>query len=114
METETELVKIRIGKIFWDDHVERACLQEHVRREQQAANGSLYHIIDHDESEYLVKETKTSITLLLPEFQVHELLDDAWHYASGGYEDMPELVQSARRTCRAVLKQLGLPIPYTL
>ena len=103
METKTELVKIRIGKIFWDDHVKRDCLAEYGENR-----------IEHDEDEYLVKETKTSITLLLPEFQIHELLDDAWHYSTGGYEEMPELVQSAQGTCRAVLKQLGLPIPYGL
>ena len=108
MPTEAKLIKIKIGKIFWDDHVGRACLQEHVRRERQAVNGSLYNIIDHDESEYLVKETKTTKTLLLPEFQVHELLDDAWHYSTNGYEDMDYLVKSARGTCKSVLKQLGL------
>jgi hypothetical protein len=99
MLTETELVKIRIGKIFWDDHVSRGCLNEY------GENGK-----DHEEDEYLVKETKTTITLLLPEFQIRELLSDAWHYASGGYEEMPELVQSAQGTSRAVLKQLGIPV----
>jgi hypothetical protein len=103
METKTELVKIRIGKKFWDDHVSRGCLIEYGENRK-----------DHEEDEYLVKETKTTVTLLLPEFQIHELLSDAWHYSTGGYEEMPELVQSARGTCRAVLKQLGLPIPYTL
>ena len=114
METKTELVKIRIGKKFWDDHVGRACLQEEVLVNGKRPDGRLYDVIDHRESEYLIKETKTTVTLLLPEFQIHELLSDAWHYSTGGYEDMPELVQSARGTCRAVLKQLGLPIPYTL
>lgn len=99
MKTETELVKIRIGKKFWDDHVNRGCLNE----EGLGA-------AEHSEDEYLVKETKTTITLLLPEFQIHELLSDAWHYSTGGYEEMPELVQAARGTCRAVLKQLGLPL----
>ena len=107
--SETELVKIRIGKIFWDDHVSRACLQEEV-----VVDGRRVDVIDHDESEYLVKETKTTKTLLLPEFQIHELLSDAQHYATNEYEDMPELVQSAHNTCLSVLKQLGLPIPYTL
>lgn len=95
MKSEAKLIKIKIGKIFWDDHVGRACLSE-------CGDG------DHDESEYLVKETKTTVTLLLPEFQVHELLDDAHHYATNGYEDMDYLVQSARGTCKSVLKQLGL------
>lgn len=93
-----EVVKIRIGKTFWADHVDRGCLNE----EGLGA-------AEHEEDEYLIKETKTTVTLLLPEFQIHELLSDAWHYSTGGYEEMPELVQSARGTCRAVLKQLGLP-----
>jgi hypothetical protein len=103
METKTEPIKIRIGKIFWDDHVSRACLDE-------CGLGAA----EHSEDEYLVKETKTTVTLLLPEFQIHELLDDAWHYSTNGYEDIDDLVRSARGTCRAVLKQLGLPIPYGL
>jgi len=108
-----DIITIRIGKTFWDDHCDRDCLSD----ERSCYGDGPRERIYHGPDEYEIKRTKMMVTLTMPAYQVDSLLSDAYHYATGEYETadgLGDLIASARGTARSVLKQLGLPFPSTL
>lgn len=96
---------ITIGKTFWDDHCERELLV------QVSADGTTEW---HDPDEYEINRTMTTVTLSLPDYQLHELLSDANHYATMTWDidsgaQLPRLIRSAAKTTVAsIVKQLNL------
>lgn len=84
-----EKVKLRVGKIFFEDHDERNCVQ-----------------YSGEFPEYILKRTKSTVTVKLDWIDAMDLLSDAIHYSDLGSEtEMWDLCQSANNMVGSLMKQ---------
>lgn len=88
MDSTTTTHTIKVPKAFWDDHLQRECVDD----------------------TYEVRELKWHFVLTLSERDLLDLYQDAWFYASESDLDfeLMGLKSSARATRNAIAKQFGL------
>jgi hypothetical protein len=82
---------IKVPQAFWADHKDRDCVQ----------------------GPYEIKVLSKHYVLTLSDHDLCELWSDAYHYkmSSGDFGwEMQWLVSSARATCNAIAKQVGLEV----
>jgi hypothetical protein len=85
----TDKVKLRVGKVFFDDHEDRLCIQN-----------------SGEPEEYRLKRTKTTVTVQLSLVDAMDLLSDAIHYSDLGPETgMWDVCQSANNMVGSLMRQ---------
>ena len=86
MDVFEETFCLRVSRCFWDDHVDRGCVE--------------------DVGTVVVRRTAVAVTLAITRADVLELWSDASHYVAGGIRDFgieaKSLIAAARSTLGAI------------